>query len=252
MESLSINVLDMVVVAVLILSALLAFFRGFVHEVLSIAAWVGAALAALYGLPLLRPKAHELISIPVAADAAAAIVIFLVALLVLSIVTRALTKQVQDSTLNSLDRSLGFLFGLVRGAVILSLAYVVMSWAIPDPQARPDWIRNARSAPLMASGGDMLRGLMPSSLLAEEDRAKAAAAEAQERATQAIEMKETYDRLTQPRPNGAPQTQTQTPGGSSSAAGVSANSPAENAPADDPAYDDSTRQGMDRLIQTQQ
>lgn len=248
MESLSINVLDMVVLAVLILSALLAFFRGFVHEVLSIAAWVGAALAALYGLPLVRPKAHELISIPVVADAAAAIAIFLVVLLILSIITRALTKQVQDSTLNSLDRSLGFLFGLLRGAVVLSLAYVVMSWAIPDPEARPDWIRTARSAPLMASGGDMLRSLMPSSLLSEEERAKATAAEVQEKATQAIELKESYDRLTQPRPTGAPQTPTTSP----SSGGVSASSPAENAPADDPAYDDSTRQGLDRLIQTQQ
>jgi membrane protein required for colicin V production len=249
MESLSINVLDMVAIAVLILSATLAFFRGFVHEVLSITAWVGAALAALYGLPYVRPKAHELISIPVVADAAAAIVLFLVVLLILSIITRAISKRVQDSTLNSLDRSLGFLFGLLRGAVILSLAYVVMSWAVPDPQARPDWIRTARSTPLMESGGNMLRALMPDSLVAEEDRARAKTAEAKEAAEQAIEAKRTFDRLTQPRPDAAPEPAPPPAGGVSSA------SPAENDPAaskDDPNYDDSTRQTLDRLIQSQQ
>jgi membrane protein required for colicin V production len=259
MESLSINVLDMVAVAVLILSAILAFFRGFVHEVLSITAWVGAALAALYGLPYVRPKAHELISIPVAADAAAAIVLFLVVLLILSIITRAISKQVQDSTLNSLDRSLGFLFGLVRGAVILSLAYVVMSWAVPDPQGRPDWIRTARSTPLMESGGNVLRSLMPDSLVAGEDRARTAATEAKEATEQAIEAKRTFDRLTQPRPDGAPQAPAAGSTGNSAAqtppGGVSMTSPAENDPAvskDDPRYDDSTRQTLDRLIQSQQ
>ena len=138
MDSLSINVFDMVALAVLLLSAMLAFFRGFVHEVLSITAWVGAALSALYGLPYVRPKAHELIPIAAAADAVGALAIFLVVLLILSIITRSVSKQVQGSALNSLDRSLGFLFGLGRGAVVLSIAYVVLSWVIPDPAARPD------------------------------------------------------------------------------------------------------------------
>lgn len=258
MDSLSINVLDMVAVAVLILSAILAFFRGFVHEVLSIAAWIGAGLAALYGLPLARPKAHELIPIPVAADAAAAIVIFLVALLILSLITRALSKQVQGSGLNSLDRSLGFLFGLLRGAVILSLAYVVMSWAIPDAKARPDWINNARSTPLMASGGDLLRSLVPASLLAEEDTARAKAQEAKETARQAMKLKETYDQLKQPRPDAdysGSASSNSSSGSSTSVTSTPANSAAtssgSNSSSQAGSYSDSTREGLDDLVNSQ-
>ncbi|GAB3458634.1 hypothetical protein GCM10027396_39980 [Insolitispirillum peregrinum] len=233
MDSLSINVFDMVALAVLLLSAVLAFFRGFVHEVLSITAWVGAALSALYGFPYARPKAHELIPIPMVADVAAAVAVFLVVLLILSMVTRTISKQVQGSALNSVDRSLGFLFGLVRGAVVLSIAYVVLSWVIPDPAARPDWMRYAKSGPLLESGANLLRSMVPPSLLSEEERARMATVEAQERARQAVELKQTYDRLTQPRVENlsrpdATQTAPATVGGSAT---ITSTPPANSVPA---------------------
>lgn len=233
MDSLSINVFDMVALAVLLLSAVLAFFRGFVHEVLSITAWVGAALSALYGFPYARPKAHELIPIPMVADVAAAVAVFLVVLLILSMVTRTISKQVQGSALNSVDRSLGFLFGLVRGAVVLSIAYVVLSWVIPDPAARPDWMRYAKSGPLLESGASLLRSMVPPSLLSAEERARLATVEAQERARQAVELKQTYDRLTQPRVENlsrpdATQTAPATVGGSAT---ITSTPPANSVPA---------------------
>lgn len=207
MESLPLTALDLVAIGILLLSAGLAFLRGFVHEVLSIAAWVGAAFAALYGLPLAQPEARTYISNHLAADIAAGVVLFLVSLLVLSLITGALARRVQSSSLNSLDRSLGFLFGLVRGAVIIALAFIVLEWFLPSSGPRPAWITMARGLPMMERGADVLRSLVPAGLLAEEDRARAVSREAQDQARKAMELKQTYDALTRPAPQAVPNPQ---------------------------------------------
>ena len=144
MDSIPINGLDLAVIIALLVSALLAFMRGFVHEVLSIGAWVGASLTALYGLPLAQPFARKTIPIDWAADAAAAVVLFLAALLVLSFITNSLSKTVQASAMNNLDRSLGFVFGLARAAVILSILLIATDWLM-DKTARPVWMQKAKT-----------------------------------------------------------------------------------------------------------
>lgn len=157
---------DLVIIAILALSALLAFVRGFVREVLSIGAWVGAALATIYGFPLAQPFVRQYIEVALFADIAAGVSIFVLALIVLTIVSHALARNVRESALGAVDRSLGLLFGLVRGAVLISLAYLVMAWAIP-PEDRPVWITQSRTMPLIQQGADLLLQLLPESALRE-------------------------------------------------------------------------------------
>ena len=76
------TIADLAIVGILLVSAVLAFARGFVHEVLSMAAWIGAAFAVVFGLPYARPIARQFISLPLLADVAAGGVIFIVALLI--------------------------------------------------------------------------------------------------------------------------------------------------------------------------
>ncbi len=68
--------------------------------------------------------------------------------------------MVKASALNFLDRSLGFLFGIIRGAVIVCILYLGLSWIMP-PAEQPDWVRSARAMPLIENGADMLRALIP-------------------------------------------------------------------------------------------
>lgn len=147
---------DLAIIGVLLISGVLAFARGFVHEVLAMAAWVGAALAVVFGLEYARPIAHRFISLPLLADVAAGGTLFIVSLLVLSLLTRAVARRVQDSPLNAIDRSLGFVFGLARGALLVCLAYIPIVWLMP-PAEQPAWMRDARAAPLVAQGADALR-----------------------------------------------------------------------------------------------
>ncbi len=241
MDALPVNAFDLVVIAVLLISAVIAFFRGFVHEVLAIAAWAGAALAALHGLPYVQPVAREHIPLTWAADAAAAAAIFLVVLLVLALITRSVSKRVQDSALGALDRSLGFVFGVARGAFVVAVGFIVVAWLWPEPDERPGWIREARSLPLVEDGATLVRTLVPESLEGETQRAGAAAREAEDKARQALELKKTYDRLTQPTPSSAP-----APG----AAPGPAPAPAP-APEREPGYDTAPRQDLNRLIESQ-
>lgn len=160
---LPVNAADVIVIAVLLISAGLAFFRGLVHEALAIAAWIGAALATLYLFLPAQAISRQLIAIPLVADIVAGVVVFLLTLIVLTVVSRMISKRVQDSSLGALDRSLGFVFGLLRGAVVVCIAWLALNWLLP-PVEHPDWIREARSRPLVESGAAALRSLAPDSL----------------------------------------------------------------------------------------
>lgn len=197
MSSLPINGLDLTVGVVLLISALLAFLRGFVQETLSVGAWIGATFGALYGVRYVHPYAREIIPLDWAADAAATTVLFLLILFVLSIATNMVARTVQRSALNPLDRSLGFVFGIVRGAVILSVALIISDWLMKADD-RPLWMKSAKTLPLLEDGASVLKAMIPQSFQRAEDTAKDAAAKINE----AAEMKRTLDHLTAPTPTG--------------------------------------------------
>lgn len=174
MDNLPVNAADIVVGVVLLISALLAYARGFVHEVLSVGGWIGAIFATIYGLPYAKPYARDLIPTDLIADLVAGVAIFIVTLVLLSFVTRGASKMVKASALNFLDRSLGFLFGLVRGAVLVCVAYLGLAWLMP-PAEQPQWLQSARSMPMIQRGADVLRALIPDSAVnkAIDDGSKA-------------------------------------------------------------------------------
>ena len=163
MDSLSdfpVNVVDIGVLAVLLISAVLAYARGFVHEVLSVGGWVGAIFATFYGFPYAKPFARKYIPLEIAADLTAGIVIFIVTLVFLSLLTRAVARQVQSSALNVLDRSLGFLFGLARGAVLVCVTYIGLELIMP-PADQPQMVQSARTIQLIKPGAALLKSLVP-------------------------------------------------------------------------------------------
>jgi membrane protein required for colicin V production len=129
---------DLAVLGVLAISALLAFMRGLVREVLGIGAWIGAGAVAVKGLPLARNIVRNWISTPEWVDPVSFAAIFLVALIVLSLIARAISRSVRGSALGGVDRTLGLVFGLARGAALVILAYIMGGMAVstdywPDP-----------------------------------------------------------------------------------------------------------------------
>jgi len=166
-----INVFDAGVVAVLLVSGLLAYARGFVHEVFAIAGWIGAIAATFYGFPYARPYLRQIIQTEVLADLAAGALIFLFALVFLSVLTRSISQRVKDSALNALDRALGFLFGLLRGALIVVVAYIGLELLVLKKE-QPEWVRTARSMQLIEPGAQFLIAHLPEKYATKKDKAK--------------------------------------------------------------------------------
>ncbi len=160
LDGLPINIIDIGVALTLLISAVLAYARGLVHEALSIGGWIGAALATAFFYPIAQPFARNLIPIELAADLSAGVLIFILTLVVLSLVTRALSARVKESALNMLDRSLGFLFGLARGALLVCVAYLALEFLVPREE-QPEWITSARTMPLITQGAATLLEFIP-------------------------------------------------------------------------------------------
>ena len=130
MESLPINLTDLIVIGVLLISALIAFLRGLVHEVLSIGAWVGAGLVTLYFIVPAQTFARRYIEVELAADIAAGVALFLLALIGFSIVSRLLSRRVQESSLGALDR---FIEQLSRHLGVVPVGHAL--WRVAEKEA---------------------------------------------------------------------------------------------------------------------
>ncbi len=155
---------DIAVFAFILVAGLVAFSLGLVRVVLALAGWVGAGAATLYGFSYVRPIAREWISIGFVADGAAGLAIFIISLIVLTFISHAIGRRIRTSRLSALDRSLGLVFGLGLGAVLVSLGYLVLVWSIDLPsrvEEQPEWIRTARTRPMVALGSRYLQTLVP-------------------------------------------------------------------------------------------
>jgi membrane protein required for colicin V production len=166
--------LDLGLLAVVLISALLAMLRGLTREVMAILSWGMAAAAAVYFYPLLLPKLNDPTSpIYIAKDAlrpyVAGAAVFFVVLILVSLITIRLSNAILDSKIGALDRSLGFVFGAARGLLLCAIAFIFFNWLAPDASSagsesstlRNQWFANSKSLPLLKSTGDQLLALLP-------------------------------------------------------------------------------------------
>jgi membrane protein required for colicin V production len=155
-----ITLLDIVLIAVMLVSGFLAMVRGFMREVLSIIAWILAAVATLYSYSKLLPYARQYFNNDVVATVAVVGGVFLLTLIVVSILTVRISDMVLDSRVGALDRTLGFLFGLARGLVIVVIAFLFFTWLVPD-RSQPEWVKSAKSRVVLAGTGQWLMSMLP-------------------------------------------------------------------------------------------
>jgi membrane protein required for colicin V production len=159
-QSMPITLLDVILLVVMLISALLAMVRGFMREVLSIASWAAAAILTLYSYPKLKPVVLQYFSNDIVASAVTIGGVFLGTLLVVSIVTIKISDMILDSRVGALDRTLGFLFGLGRGLVIVVVAFLFFAWLVPD-RSQPEWVKNAKSRVVLQGTGQWLMSMLP-------------------------------------------------------------------------------------------
>jgi membrane protein required for colicin V production len=218
-----VNALDLAVLGVIVVSAIFAFARGFVREALSIVAWVGAVAITYFGFGHVYSAVSHVVATPLLADLIAGAALFVISLIVLTILTSYVARFVQSSALSPIDRTLGLIFGLARGIILVSLAYLVLDISLPLTD-RPVWVNQAKSQPFLLQGADMLRSVLPEGL---QVKSAAAADDAQRALDRASDAQKAMRALATP----------------------AASAPGKPGQEQAPAYKPGDRREMDRLIE---
>lgn len=257
------NFVDIVVLAVIALSTLLALGRGFVKEVLSIFGWIGAAIGTLLifvYVPQVSEFFRKQITEPVLADIACAVAIFVVLLIVLGFFNHAIASRVHASSLGPLDKSLGLVFGLARGVVLVALAHMAMTdWFMPNKDQRPDVINQARTEPYVAMAADFIKSKIPQEW---KDKASAMFDDSAKAVEQGVEqgkqLNDTIQKLSPEVPQPTTPPSTQSPGDSQGDSTQNGGQGTQRSPAgnqdgqgEQSGYKDAERKDLERLIQGQ-
>jgi len=164
------TIIDGVVGIIIVLSALLAYSRGLVRESLAIASWIGATVLAFVFADQVRPLIQQ---VPVLSGfigdscelsiIAAFAAVFAVVLVVFSIFSPLFSSIVQRSVFGGLDQGLGFLFGVLRGVLLVAVAFLVYETVL-SAQSIP-MIEDSRAAAVFAQLTARIEGQNPEAAL---------------------------------------------------------------------------------------
>jgi membrane protein required for colicin V production len=162
--------LDAALLVVAILSCLLAMYRGFTREVLSILSWVAALAAVLYFVLYHKPAAEQLAAKYLTSMDAKqgttvvqilmGAIIFLIVLVVVHLITARVSDSILDSRIGMVDRILGFVFGALRGFVLVVIPFMFYEAFYPDPANQAVWVRESRSLPYIRSTGNAFKTIL--------------------------------------------------------------------------------------------
>lgn len=155
-----VNWVDLVILAVIVFSGLLALMRGFVREVLSIGAWIGAGFFAYWAFPFVVDRFRGWIGNKDIADPVAFGAMFVCSLIFLSIIAGIIGSVVRDSVLGGVDRTLGVVFGVLRGAALVVFAYIAGGMVVTADRW-PAPVLSARSLPYAYAGAVWATSFLP-------------------------------------------------------------------------------------------
>jgi membrane protein required for colicin V production len=156
------QLLDLILIGIMIISGLLALMRGFTREVLSLLAWGIAGLAALGAVlsPELNQLAGQYLQPDIVAKIALGGGVFLIVLIIMSLISVRIADWVLDSAAGAFDRTMGFVYGVARGLLLVAIAYLFYVWLVPE-QNQEEWIRNARLLPVVKEVSTVVISFLP-------------------------------------------------------------------------------------------
>ncbi|MEQ8825685.1 MAG: CvpA family protein [Filomicrobium sp.] len=172
--------LDIGVIAIALISGLLALYRGLTRELLAILSWIIAGLAVLYFVLNHRKFAAEVaVQMGLEPEGSGLYVaqgvigglLFLIVLIIVHLITARISDTILDSQVGMVDRILGFGFGLIRGFIIVVIPYMLAMNFVPEEEQQYPWFRDAITRPYIVSTGESLRGFLIAYVVPLIDRA---------------------------------------------------------------------------------
>lgn len=152
--------IDILILSIMGISCVMGIVRGVTREILGLLTWGGSAFAAYVTYPMGGEFAQNYIPNPMFADSAAALVLFILFLVIFSIITYNISSVVRASPVSGLDRGLGFAYGITRGAVLICAAEIAVSLFIPR-ESQSESFANARFVGMVRRGADELLMVFP-------------------------------------------------------------------------------------------
>jgi len=161
--------LDLTLLALGLISALLAMYRGFMREMLSIVSWAAAAGAGYLAFQRVKdtvgPDIGKQLGVPgtngaMVGGAVAGAVIFLIVLIIVHLITTRLSDAILDSSIGLIDRVLGFIFGFLRGALIVVIMFMIYEGFYPEPDKQFTWVQQSKSLPYIRGPGNWIKGML--------------------------------------------------------------------------------------------
>lgn len=154
------NNLDVVFLVIVGVSALVAIARGVTKELLSIIGWVLAGVSVYYLLPVVDPIMKKYIASEVLSGLVSGMVILIMFCIFWVLAADKISTQIRFSKLSSLDRILGFIFGIFRGVVIVVLLQIMISSLIPE-ESQKGVFAESRYFKLAGDAAGPIKGLIP-------------------------------------------------------------------------------------------
>jgi membrane protein required for colicin V production len=168
MDQLGLTWFDVAGLAVVVVSAIMAFARGLIREIFSIIAFIAAAIAAVFFADKLRAIVEQITPLSGAlASVGAGLIIFLIVFILITVLTAAVAKSAHQSTeIGAFDRAAGLAFGVLRGVLIVALFVLLMRQTTDEPDASPQAamptdITEARTFPIYDGVAAALAQLLP-------------------------------------------------------------------------------------------
>ncbi|MBQ2017653.1 MAG: CvpA family protein [Alphaproteobacteria bacterium] len=146
------TILDYIYVGIILASTIWATIRGGVFETIATLSWVVAAISARFASPWLDKLLQswfDLSESTVGTLVASYFVVFFAVLILVGFINQKLRDKIQDSIMNVTDRTLGVIFGIIRGVVVMGGFYWGALWYYSDMPSLPQWLSQARTRPIM-------------------------------------------------------------------------------------------------------
>ena len=160
-HSSGLNWVDVTVVALMLISGIFAMIRGFVKEGFVLVSLVCGAIVASKMYPLVQPWMREQMTSRIAADLSSWLGVFVLTLVVFIPISSFFVEKVQGNAMTAIDRSLGFVFGLLRGLLIACLIYLLAAQFWDQPKDAPYWIKEAKTKHVLNAGAELIKDLVP-------------------------------------------------------------------------------------------
>jgi membrane protein required for colicin V production len=143
------NTVDIIILILVFLSAIIGFWRGITREVLGITSWLLAAVCTYFLHGLAEPLVGLIITNGFILEIVSALVVFVVSLIIFTSITYSFSDAVKSSIVGGADKVLGFLFGTIRGFVLISImAFGANKFLLKNPENTPEVLKSSRLIPL--------------------------------------------------------------------------------------------------------